>query len=178
MTRGTITQSRTRQHLLTWLPMLLLTATPPMEAQEVAGRPTEEAVEALRFQWEAAFLGGAAVAKQSGQSIVEFGEALGRVFAPGWGQEVTAVGFAQGMASNFQLFGQDAEVTVRGDEAVVRWARLDRGVLEERNGYIGLSYAEYETLMGAVVSAIAAEHGLRWDETVDGSYRTARVTRR
>ena len=178
MTRETISRTRIRRRLYAWLPAILLTAAPPMAAQEVAGRSIEQAVEQLRFQWEAAFLGGAAVAKQNGQSIVEFGEALGRVFAPGWGQNVTAAGLAQGMASNFRLFGQDAEVTVSGDEAVVRWARLNQSVLEERNGYVGLTYAEYETLMGAVVSAIASEHGLRWDETVDGSYRTARVTMR
>ena len=159
--------------------LLLCVAVAGAPAQQPTEPTPDQMVARLRYQWQALFVASVLNARSHGQGTAEFGASMGRIFAPSWAQDLTPQGLARGMRANIRLTGLEAELLEdTPEQAVVRFSRPDSAQFHTRYGASGATLTDYDEALKAVVQQIAAEHGLTWDQRVDGTWMVAKVARK
>lgn len=131
------------------------------EAMEDGDRTSEQMIAGLRYQWNALAVGGIALALDSGQGATEHGRALGELYAPSWGEELTPEGFAGGMVRNMALVGASARLVESSPgrvtvESTRPWAESWDPDYEAW----GVSVREYEAWLSGVLQGIGEPFGI------------------
>lgn len=163
--------------------VLVLSLLVPIYAQaqdiELATYTTEQRWERASSQLTVSFVAAIAYAKSMGQTAEDYGNAVVKLFTPGWGEPGSGtLGVIGGMNRNYLMF-TESEFELVDQSATSVTARSNRPWMKyfgEDEMWYGVTLEEYENTFQIFNSGLAEYLGLGYEEWVEDGWAYMRFT--